>query len=69
MILIPLRFRTLLSLVETYSSDIQNNGYLKTKLSETKQSLLEENFDTVDESTVTRFMLYSRLKEELEAKE
>jgi hypothetical protein len=59
----------LLSLVESYSEEMQDNMFLKNKLQETKQTLMSENVDNVDDSTVTRFMLYSRLKDELESKE
>lgn len=59
----------LLSLVESYTSEVQNNDYLKNKLQETRQALLEETIQEVDDATVTRFMLYSRLKAELETKE
>lgn len=45
------------------------NDYLKNKLQETKSTLLSENLTLVDDETVTRFMLYSKLKDELESKE
>ena len=45
------------------------NDYLKNKLEETKSTLLGENLDLVDDETVTRFMLYSKLRDELETKE
>ena len=59
----------LVSLVDQYSSEIQHNEYLKNKLSEAKSALLSESLEQVDDSTVTRFMLYSRLRDELESKE
>jgi ribosomal protein S17E len=59
----------LLSLIEQYGSEITNNDYLKNKLTEAKAVLLSESIETVDDDTVTRFMLYSRLKDELETKE
>jgi len=60
----------LLTLIEEYKASMSSpNDYLKNKLTETKQTLLEERLDSVDDSTVTRFMLYSRLKDELESKE
>ena len=59
----------LVSLVDQYSSEIQHNEYLKNKLSEAKSALLSESLEQVDDSTVTRFMLYSRLQDELESKE
>jgi len=60
---------SLVELVDQYSSEIQHNEYLKNKLSEAKSALLSESLEQVDDSTVTRFMLYSRLQDELESKE
>ena len=60
---------SLVSLVDQYGSEIQHNEYLKNKLSEAKSALLSESLEQVDDSTVTRFMLYSRLQDELESKE
>jgi len=59
----------LLSLIEDYSQDLQENNYLRNKLSEAKAALLSENLEAFDDSMVTRFMLYLKLKDELEAKE
>ena len=58
----------LIGLIDGYESEVQND-YLKNKLSETKSVLLEENLDSVDDSTVTRFMLYAKLNDELTSKE
>lgn len=60
---------SLVCLVDQYGSEIQHNEYLKNKLSEAKSALLSESLEQVDDSTVTRFMLYSRLQDELESKE
>jgi hypothetical protein len=60
---------SLLGLIETYSAEVQDNEYLRNKLEETKVTLMSETLDEVDDPTVTRFMLYSRLKDELESKE
>lgn len=60
---------SLLSLIETYSAEVKDNEYLRNKLEETKVTLMSETLDDVDDPTVTRFMLYSRLKDELESKE
>jgi len=47
-----------------------NTGeFLKGKLQETHAALAAEDLDVVDDSTVTRFMLYSKLMSELESKE
>lgn len=58
----------LVSLIDGYELEIQND-YLKNKLEETKSTLLSESLELVDDETVTRFMLYSKLKDELETKE
>lgn len=59
----------LLTLIEQYSENIENDQYLRNKLLETKNALLSENLEQIDDSSVTRFMLYSKLKSELESKE
>ena len=58
----------LVSLIDGYETEVQND-YLKNKLEETKSTLLGESLELVDDETVTRFMLYSKLKDELETKE
>lgn len=45
------------------------NEYLNGKLQETLELLENEDLGTISDDTVTRFMLYSRLKDELESKE
>ena len=57
----------LVGLIDGY--EIEANEYLKNKLQETKGTLLSENLELVDDETVTRFMLYSKLRDELESKE
>jgi hypothetical protein len=59
----------LLRHVDEYSAEVQNNEYIKGKLQEAKATLLSENLDAVDDASVTRFMLYARLIEELGSKE
>lgn len=59
----------LLPLMESYVQECGRNDYLKDKVTEAKAALLTESLDSVDDETVTRFMLYSRLKDELESKE
>lgn len=59
---------SLLALIEDYDTT-QPSEYIKNKLRETKETLLSEDLTAVDDSVVTRFMLYSRLKDELESKE
>lgn len=58
----------LISLIDNYEIEVANN-YLKNKLQETKSTLLGENLELVDDEMVTRFMLYSKLSDELETKE
>lgn len=60
--------KSLVDLIETSLGDL-NNEFVKGKLVETKGVLLDESLENVDDSTVTRFMLYARLKDELESKE
>lgn len=57
----------LIDLIDGYETVA--NEYLRNKLQETKSTLLSENLDLVDDETVTRFMLYSKLRDELESKE
>lgn len=45
------------------------NEYMKNKLTSTRDVLIKEDLEHVDDSTVTRFMLYSKLQDELQAKE
>ena len=59
----------LLVLVDKYIAECSGNQFLKDKVVETREALLNESFDSIDDGTVTRFMLYSRLKDELESKE
>lgn len=60
----------LVRLIEEYdNSSSPPNEYLRNKLQETKNLLVSEDLAAIDDDTVTRFMLYSRLKDELETKE
>jgi len=58
----------LIGLIDNYEIEVTNN-YLKNKLQETKSTLLSENLELVDDEMVTRFMLYSKLSDELETRE
>lgn len=58
----------LIGLVDSYSAE-NAHDYVNNKLNETKKILSEETLEAIDDATVTRFMLYSRLKDELESKE
>jgi len=57
------------NLLDTITRTELDNDFVKTKLLETKSILEGEDLETVDDSTVTRFMMYSHLKNELDSKE
>lgn len=57
----------LLSRIDCYETEA--NEYLKNKLQETKSTLLSEDLELVDDESVTRFMLYAKLNDELTSKE
>lgn len=58
----------LVNLVNTYLNT-NNNTYLQKKLLETRDQLLGESLDIIDDETVTRFMLYTKLIAELKSEE
>lgn len=60
--------KNLINLIETSIKEFDNN-FIKNKLLETKKVLHEESLDFIDDDTVTRFMLYSKLNDELSSKE
>lgn len=60
--------KSLVDMITVSINDL-NNEFVKNKLVETKDVLLEESLEEVNDATVTRFMLYARLKDELESKE
>lgn len=60
--------KELISLIDGYESSYPND-YLKNKLDETKVMLLDEELEAINDETVTRFMLYSKLRDELHSKE
>lgn len=55
----------LLESVNQYSASHPDNEYIVKKLAETKERMLSEDLTSVDDSTVSRFMLYSALRQEL----
>ena len=59
----------LLTMIDGYISSQGEAKYINQKLVETKTAILQESIDSVDDETVTRFMLYSRLNDELKTKE
>ncbi len=56
----------LLNKIEERINSNIDNSFLNEKMKEVKESLLQESIDSVDDSTVTRFMLYSKLQNELD---
>lgn len=46
-----------------------SNKYMLGKLTETRQEIVSENLDKINDETITRFMLYMKLISELESKE
>lgn len=60
---------TLLGKIDSYAAELRDDDYVKGKLSEAKGALLTEDLTNIDDDTVTRFMLYSRLNDELDSKE
>lgn len=55
--------------IDSYLQEVNQLPHLKTKLVETKVELMNENFDAVDDAMITKFMIYSKLKTELDSKE
>ncbi len=59
----------LLSSIEAFARANPNNAYINKKLTETRERLTAESLEVVDDATVTRFMLYTKLAAELESEE
>lgn len=55
--------------IGAYLKEIQALPHLSQKLQETKDELLNENIDEVNDTLITKFMVYSKLKGELDSKE
>jgi hypothetical protein len=55
----------LLEAIDVYMVQKQDNIFVVNKLQDTKSRILSESLDTVDDSTVSKFMLYSTLRQEL----
>lgn len=57
------------SLIESINETLDSSGssYINPKLVEARKALEEEDLSLVDDATVTRFMLYSSLNEELQS--
>lgn len=59
-------------LLESMGSYVDSNNestYIVKKINEAKTQMLSESFDNIDDATVSRFMLYSALKQELSGDE
>jgi len=57
---------SLVSAIDTYASATEVSTTLNEKLLSTKRQLVNESLDKIDDELVTRFMLYTKLKSELE---
>lgn len=53
----------------SYARQNINNKYVTSKLNDVRDQLMSENFEHIDDETVTRFMLYTKLSTELDSKE
>jgi len=51
--------------IDVYGIQKQNNAYVINKLQDVKSKILSESIDVVNDSTVSNFMLYSILRQEL----
>lgn len=54
-----------LSDVNSYIEKHANETYLNDRLIETKEKIISENLSLIDDDTITRFMLYVKLSEEI----
>lgn len=59
----------LLASMETYAGKNGENRFLNSKIEDARKRIVEESLEIVDDSTVSRFMLYSALNEELNGEE
>jgi len=66
--LTEVRDRLLVSMT-SFGHEHAENEYVNKKLVEAREKLMSETFDVVDDDTVTRFMLYTKLGSELDSKE
>jgi hypothetical protein len=55
--------------MNSYASSNNESTYIIKKINEAKEQMLSESFDNIDDATVSRFMLYSALKQELSGEE
>jgi hypothetical protein len=59
----------LLKEIDEYGRKNADTEYVNKKLAEARQCIAEEALETVDDGTVTRFMLYTKLSSELTSEE
>lgn len=59
----------LVSAIDEYRDYNKDNEYVAKKLDEARSQVVGENIETIDDDTVVRFMLYTKLLEELRDKE
>jgi hypothetical protein len=59
----------LLESIEEYAKQKPDNTFLISKLQDAKSKILSESLDAVDDSVVSKFMLYSTLRQELNESE
>jgi len=59
----------LLNRINEYKNSHSDNKYLNDKLNEAQNKLLSEDISNVDDDTITRFMLYTKLSTELNGEE
>lgn len=59
----------LLSEIDEYGRKNDINEYVNNKLTDARQLISEETLESVDDDTVTRFMLYTKLSAELTSEE
>jgi hypothetical protein len=56
---------SLLESIDSYSQRRNDDKFVVEKMNNVKEQILEESLDNVDDATVSRFMLYSALRHEL----
>jgi hypothetical protein len=59
----------LIESIEEYTTQKSDNTFLVNKLQDAKSKILSESLDTVDDSVVSKLMLYSTLRQELNESE
>lgn len=59
----------LIECIDNFNNERVENEYINKKLIETKHQLVSETLEVIDDDTVTRFMLYTKLEAELRSEE